>query len=296
MNFERRFNDSWVFVRLTDDMLHHLRNSRAVTIALGRERPVRFDLDGVDAAVSTVRQCMQRRGVALAQRAQPQTTPPPSSGPRSAAAACPKGERPLPETGLCPGEAAEAFLRSTSATKDSLPQGCTWVVGETRVVNDVLLYRAMKCGNQIGKLDYAGGAHAATLTSRSVGDQAASVKITMFAGDPSDPHAAINRHARAAINDPRQRRACYAQEDGQGGVKVDLDPKTVARLSKDGPRDGECGPFGQRDDASHWQTFGGHAWFVEMSQDAWFGIDVRGMNLLEPDKRGDGLKGWRVKY
>lgn len=214
--------------------------------------------------------------------------------PSAQKSSCPRGERPLPQTGLCPGEAIEAFLQGSVIRAAQLFPGCSYGVNETAMAGDVLLYGALKCGNWIGKLDYAGGAQGARLTARNR-DGSPDIEITVLPADPSDPRATINRFARNAITDPKMRRECSAQDHpgGGGAIIFDLGPKAAAL--RDGPSGGECGPYGESNGPNHWRSFGGHVWYFPIS-DSEHTVDPQHMILLERDRRGDGLKGWRVRY
>jgi len=304
VNFVPIVSDGWVFVTMANQqVVDRVRNGRTVAIAIGNARPVRFALRGVSNAMSLLEECVHRAGVAAQSR--PNQPAPKAAPPRAAAniaqtgrnaGACPAGERPLPETRLCPAEALEAFLHGFKLNEPAqLSPGCTYGLNETNMAGDVLLYRALKCGNWIAKLDYAGGAHSAELTSKLQGG-AQDVKITVLAANPSDPKITINQFARAAIGDQRKRRQCYAQDADNGGYNFDLNPKAVQRLTKDGPYEGACGPYGRREDSSHWRSFGGNVWFIQLGQDAEYSVDADRMILLERDTTGRGLKGWKVKY
>lgn len=77
-------------------------------------------------------------------------TPCPDDGPR------------LPISGVCAGRAV-AYMEPDSA-EPAPPSGCEWTVKETPFSDQVLLYRALTCGEKTVSLAYAGGAHAAELS------------------------------------------------------------------------------------------------------------------------------------
>jgi hypothetical protein len=227
--------------------------------------------------------------------AAPVATPNPASQNPAGSASCPRGEAPLRVTGLCPAEAAEAFL-SQPKTKAYREKNCRWVVNETAMPgNEVLLYLAQRCGNQTATLALSGDPRAPELVSRTstFGDD---VKLRGFPVDPADSNRTINRIARAAIQDPGRARQCAAQEDSNGRIVVNLPARVLKQLAEQGPTGGECGEFGASDDASHWRVFGGMAWYINLGQDAWQSIDTDNITLLQRAPRGDGLNGWRVKY
>lgn len=110
-------------------------------------------------------------------------TPCPDDGPR------------LPLSGVCAGRAT-SYMETDSAEGDA-PAGCEWTVNETPFADQVLLYRALSCGEKNVALDYAGGAHAAELSYKASALHAEAVP------DASDPMAShpIVRVATYETND-----------------------------------------------------------------------------------------------
>lgn len=80
-------------------------------------------------------------------------TPCPDDGPR------------LPLSGVC-AIRATAYMEPDSAEPEA-PAGCEWTTKETPFADQVLLYRALTCGDKTVNLEYAGGAHAAELSYTS---------------------------------------------------------------------------------------------------------------------------------
>lgn len=76
-------------------------------------------------------------------------TPCPDDGPR------------FPLSGICTGRATPYM--ETDGVEPAAPTGCEWKVQETPFADQVLLYRALACGEKKVALEYAGGAHAAEL-------------------------------------------------------------------------------------------------------------------------------------
>lgn len=72
------------------------------------------------------------------------------------------GDR-LPLSGVCRGRAV-AYMDVDDSTPMDAPAGCEWEVNEVWFAGDVLLYRALTCGEKHVALEYAGGAHAAELS------------------------------------------------------------------------------------------------------------------------------------
>jgi len=82
---------------------------------------------------------------------------PPAAGVAKAASACAdEGDR-LALTGLCAGRAVN-YLNMDASASPAVPDGCAWQVMETPIIDDVLLYRGLKCNDRETKLEYAGGA------------------------------------------------------------------------------------------------------------------------------------------
>jgi len=281
------YGDGWAFAKIPADMVNGIRNGSSIMLSLEGESDVHFSLEGSAAALLKVEECAQRRGV--------ENTAVRQAGNNQYTGHCPGGGNKLPLTGLCPAEASSAFMGVYNST--ALAPGCTWGVNETQMAGgDVLLYRAAKCGSLPGKLEYSGGAHQASLSAREIGSTAAGLNITVRTADPADPYTSITNYVRQAMNNQQQAISCYAQDLPDGAIKVDIDPVRANALAAKGPYDGQCGSLGQRDDASHWRSFGGFVWYVEMTQDAYFSIAPESMVLLQRDAVGDGLKGWRVSY
>ena len=211
-------------------------------------------------------------------------------------ASCPRGETPLPLTGLCPGAAQAAFLAKPK-TPTYRDKACRWVVNETAMHGgEVLLYLAQRCGNQTATLALSGNPKAPRLVSRTeaFGED---VKMQGFPVDPRDDMRTIIQVARAAIKDPAKAKLCSAelQKDGQR-IIVDMPLRQARKFIPDGPTGGLCGDFGFNDDGSHWRVFGGMAWYFQLGQDLWQSIDTDNVILLRRDPAGGDMNGWRVKY
>jgi hypothetical protein len=69
------------------------------------------------------------------------------------------------------------------STPMEAPAGCEWAVSEVWFGGDVMLYRALACGEKKVALEYAGGAHAAELSYTS------SVLHPEAVADPADIEA-----------------------------------------------------------------------------------------------------------
>lgn len=203
----------------------------------------------------------------------------------------------LPITGICVGR-ANAYLAAAGGTSPEAPEGCEWAVQETRVGDQVLLYRASKCGSKATRLGYAEKAPLAELSydSLAYGDPDNQYKGTVVARvggvDGADKTAALTRIAREAIQDPAEKSGCRARNAGidswpEDSIVVDVPDPVAADAAADGPR-AACGPFGfNGDEASYWRVFGGKSWFFQLGQDI-AQIDPASFTLLTKDPAG----GW----
>ncbi len=102
----------------------------------------------------------------------------------------------FPLSGVCVGRAT-SYMTPDDSTPMDAPDGCEWAVNEVWFGGDVMLYRALKCGEKKVALEYAGGAHAAELSYIS------SALHPEAAPDPNDPMA----------NHPIVRVATYFETD-----------------------------------------------------------------------------------
>ncbi len=208
---------------------------------------------------------------------------------------CPDDGGRLAITGICSGRAV-AYLNVADGAVPEAPEGCDWVVQETRFAGDVLLYRATKCGSKTTRLAYAGGAGLAELSydTAAYGDAENALKgevLVRVAGlDSSDKTAALLRVARDAIDAPAEKAKCSvrnARIDGwpADALVVDVSAEEAAKAPPDEPRTA-CGPFGlDEDSTTYWRVFQGHSWFFQLGQDA-LQIDPGSFTLMR--KGADG--------
>lgn len=205
------------------------------------------------------------------------------------------GDR-LPVTGLCAGRAVN-HLDIVARELPDAPEGCRWVVQETPFAGQVLLYRALRCGDRTTRLAFAGGAGLAELSYDTIAwgdDQQLSkgqVLVRVGRSDKSDPTAALLATTRAAIETPAERAGCSvrnARIDGwpADALVVDVSAAEAAREPPDGPRFA-CGPFGfNGDESSYWRVFQGHSWFFQLGQDL-EQIDAASFTLMAKNARGE---------
>ena len=298
--------------RVRPHVIDAIRAGRTLSATLNAGE-MAWSLDGSAAALSAVEDCVASRGKSgpVAQRknspqrqtknrqrqAQNQRQEAPAMPrPAGSGGACPRGETPLPVTGLCPTEAREAFLSMSDPEGYRLQPGCRWVVNETAFAgtDEAVMYLATECKGKTAELDFSAHNRGFEMNS-SAGD----VKITGITVDAADPDKSVQRFARQAIEDKQRRRECTLQMADHGdSYNLDLPPAEVKRLSAEGPYGWECGPYGTRDDASHWRIFGGYGWHFEVGQDAYVSVAPESLRLIYfvDDGNSDSLDGWRIKY
>ncbi len=213
-------------------------------------------------------------------------------------AECGADDHLLGKTGLC---AAEAATLIQQATPDGIiPErfdDCTWSVNETGFPgNEVLVYRAALCGEELAALGGGFGAQTAQLyvANSAVGDAEGedSIKFTIYGADPADPLASILAAARQAMAaegvDAAYIETCKvrpAPEYGTDAYVVDTEDYNA--VSDDGPRN-ECGPLGLEQDAtSFWRSAYGYSIFVQLGQDMNQDFDPNSLTLLTQSDAGN---------
>ena len=221
----------------------------------------------------------------------------PGDSDRASAGPCPDDGGRLPISGICAGRAAN-YLNVAGGTVPQPPEGCEWVVQETRFADDLLLYRATRCSGKTTRLASAKRAGITELAyeTAAYGDPDNALKgevvVRVVAVDPADRTEAILRTARDAIDDPAVRAACTLRNAAIEGwpddaLVVDDPASAAANVASYEPR-AACGRFGLDEDASaFWRIFQGQGWFFELGQDAWQ-IDPGSFTLMT--KSPDG--GW----
>lgn len=200
------------------------------------------------------------------------------------------GDR-LPLTGLCAGRAVN-YLNMDSSASPEAPEGCEWKVMETQFVEDVLLYRGLKCEAGETRLEFAGGAGRAELSLvnsaflGAVDDPPVYVQVYTVEGDPL---AGVTARALASIENPAEAAGCAARNAGLEGwptdaLVVDVSPQEAAKAPANEPR-AACGPLGlNEDEMSFWRVLHGYGWFFQLGQDA-VEIDPGSLTLMtrQPD-------------
>ena len=208
---------------------------------------------------------------------------------------CPDDGARLPITDICAGRAVN-YLNVADGEAPEAPEGCQWVVQETRFAEDVLLYRAAQCDGKTTRLAYKGGAGLAELAydTAAYGDpdnvMKGEVVVRVTSADATDKTAALLRVARDAIDDPAEKAGCSvrnARIEGwpRDALVVDVSETEAAKAPQDEPR-AACGPFGlNEDEASYWRVFQGHSWFYQLGQDV-LQIDPGSFTLMRKGPDG----------
>lgn len=195
------------------------------------------------------------------------------------------GER-LKLTGLCAGRAVN-YLNMEASASPQAPEGCEWKVMETAIVDDVLLYRGLKCDAGETQLEFAGGAERAELqlvNSAFLGkieEPPTYVYVYTIEGDAKQ---GVTQRARQAMENEAEAASCNARTAGVEGwpsdaLVVDVPPAEAAK-SPAGEIRTACGPLGlNEDETSYWRVAQGFGWFFQLGQDA-FEIDPGSFTLM----------------
>lgn len=216
------------------------------------------------------------------------------------AASCADDGGRLALTNLCEGRSINYLNMETSASPEPA-EGCEWKVMETQVVEDVLLYRGLKCGEFETQLEFSGGAERAELRLVS---SAYSGKIDDAAIEESSPMVyiytiegdalkGVTERAISAIETKAEAAGCaakFAKEEywPSDAIVVDIPAAQAAKEADDGPRVA-CGPLGlDQDSTSFWRVGQGFGYYFNMGQDA-FEIDPGSFTMMT--KGPDGTWG-----
>jgi hypothetical protein len=222
-----------------------------------------------------------------------------SPGPTAAASADPPcaddGPR-FPISKLCVGRSIN-YLDPGLRLITEAPAGCDWTMQETSFydpdVEQVLLFRALKCNGVTTQLERAGGAHSASL------DYVASALYPAAAGGDHSPVRIFGdgvRDGRGVIGElseaipAAERATCEIQPAGndhwpEDALVIAPNAAARARLPHDEPI-AACGPYGLDEDSqTFWRVFQGYAWFFELGQDT---MDIDPASFLLMRKGADG--------
>ncbi|MGE3142508.1 MAG: hypothetical protein AB7L65_04250 [Hyphomonadaceae bacterium] len=234
-------------------------------------------------------------GAALLAACSPSTGAAPKAAADMAQGACPDDGARLPVTHLCLGRVAN-YLEPARLAPGMALEGpaahCSWTFNETAVGDgsEAILYRAMTCDGVTTTLEYAGGAHSASLSyaASALGNEAGREVVRLFVSDPADPQAVI----RYMINGlPRaERRKCEVRPAGIDGWPSDAlviayNAQAAAALPQDQPN-AVCGEYGlNEDEAAFWLVRDGYAYFFQLGQD---GLDFDPNSVTLFKRAADG--------
>lgn len=208
-------------------------------------------------------------------------------------AQCSSGERYLPMSGLCSGEASGLLGWPDKFFYDGLVNfGCQAEAAETPFPGDqVLLYWAANCQSGPAKLEVSAGAGQAILNIVSGGGLTSAgsplrVGYIIGADDGNSPTNLL-RWTRDAMSadgyGQAAKDACTAVRAGAYAKDAWVIDNAMARKAR--PKDAYpemfCGGYGYTGDSrSYWRVFGGHSWFFTLGQDGYVDFDPNTMRLL----------------
>lgn len=194
----------------------------------------------------------------------------------SAETGCPDDGPRFPVTGVCTGRASNYFdpalAPAEAASLGADAKDCSWAVNETALGPDeAILYRALSCKGVTARLEYAGGAHSASLTlaTSAFGANPGAELVRVFTADPADPQAALRGLIAAAPAAERAR--CEVQPAARADWPKDALVIGYKKAFASAVSDGVvhvCGPYGLDTGAqTYWRIQQGYAWFFTLGQD-----------------------------
>lgn len=290
----------WTLLWLGMPELERIRDGNVMIVDVGRES-IDHRLIGTGAVITKIEECVRREGRGASKAPAP-ATPRRASTASSGAAACPDDGPRLPFTGICAGRAVN-YLGGGSTYGDYLPDpGCEWVVNEVRIVDDALLYRALRCKGVTAQLEFAGGAQWAQLmVVRSALDAAYGSAVAdpetplvwFNTIDPNDIEGQLDMRSRQGAEDGLRGRVCAISRadpaispDGYVFDITPADPKYAER--EEGPIGAQCGRFSYGDGSVRfWRVLGDHAFLFDLSADIYQDIDPNTVTLLRKDGGGN---------
>jgi hypothetical protein len=176
------------------------------------------------------------------------------------------------------------------------------VVNEVQVIEDALLYRALRCNGVTSQLEYAGGGQWAQLMvvrsalnavyggQPDVSDPKPAVWFNWI--DPSDVEGQLDMRSRLGFEAELSGRSC-AIERADPAVSPDgwvfditpSDPMYAQREQE--PMGAQCGPFSYGDGSVRfWRVLGDNAFLFDMSADVYQDFDPNSVTLLRKDASG----------
>lgn len=209
----------------------------------------------------------------------------------SAQAQCAAGERQLPVSGLCTGEAKKKLGKPGGFFLEGLKvNGCKAAVGEAPMMGDeALLYWGAKCQGDVTQIVAEGGAHQGGLFVVGGGAHPAGGRYqvaTIIGGDEKNSPQALLKWTRDDMRGSGANKTALAACKAYNAKKFAKDawvvdaPKGYALPNGNKVRD--CGRYGYLSDArSYWRTFGQLSWHFDLGQDAYSDVDPSTIRLVK---------------
>lgn len=291
--------NGWTFLWLGMEELDKIRNGKLMAIDLGHASADHV-LIGTAAVITKIEECVQRKGQGGRAAAPPAQG---SAAVGGGGAGCPDDGPRLPYTGICAGRAVN-YLTGTATYGEYLPDpSCEWVVNEAQVIEDALLYRALRCKGVTAQLEFAGGAHWAQLmVVRSALNAAYGKKpdvsdppplVWFNTIDPGNVMQELDGRSRQDTGAALRGRTCAIKKadpaTSPDGYVFDItaaDPKYAEQ--QQGPTPPQCGPFSAGDGVVRfWRVLGDYAFLFDLSADIYQDIDPNTLTLLRKDASGN---------
>lgn len=212
----------------------------------------------------------------------------------AATPACAPGSTVLAVTKLCQ-EQANALLLSAGGPQEAAPEGCAWVVNETKMLDGgALLYRALRCKERDAQLEFTPSARAGSfdLTASPFGELDKPETIALiFDADRPDPNSAILEAARRGAEDVPERGRCRVRP-ANGDVASPADALVVDEVPAP-PSDGvrsACGEFGfDGGSQAFWRVSQKTAWFFSLGNDT-PPVDAGSFTLVRRNEAGQWVR------
>ena len=193
---------------------------------------------------------------------------------------CPDDGPRFPGSGICKGR-AWAYLNDPAHDLPIEPgkKNCEWVMNEAQLPSGWLLYKALKCGDKVATLEFAGGADHAELTLVDGPYGADEKPIALLFARNGTIEQSIMAAASDSVASKGAMKDCRVVPDIAVSTHYQIDNVTPAQAENmaargSGPR-AACGPLGlNEDEPRFWQAMGDEVWFVQESQDAYQSVEV----------------------
>jgi hypothetical protein len=289
----------WTLLWLGMPELERIRDGNLMIVDVGRVS-IDHRLIGTAAVITKIEECVRRNG-GRARAAEAPVSSRRTHVANSGGADCPDDGPRLPFTGICAGRAVN-YLGGEATYGDYLPDpACEWVVNEVQIVEDALLYRALRCKGVTAQLEFAGGAQWAQLMVVRSALEAAygspvsdpETPLVWFSTiDPTDVERQLDMRSRQGAEAELRGRVCAIRKadpsispDGYVFDITPADPQYAQSLEE--PTGAQCGPFSYGDGSVRfWRVLGDYAFLFDLSADIYQDIDPNTVTLLRKDGSG----------